>query len=112
MAIREPAKHRTLISLPAGGQLEQTVKDDEVVYTFPEGSEVRAETVGRWQFASVIAISVTFICLWGTIIGSMLPLIFHKVGFDPALASTPFVATFVDVSGIFCYFSIAVLMLF
>ncbi len=112
MAIREPAKHRTLIVAPPGVEPERKKIDEEMVYTFPTGSEVRAETVSRWQFASVIAISVTFICLWGTIVGSMLPLIFHKVGFDPALASTPFVATFVDVSGIFCYFSIAVLMLF
>jgi len=37
----------------------------------------------------------------------MLPLIFRKLGFDPALASSPFVATFVDVTGIIIYFNIA-----
>jgi magnesium transporter len=42
----------------------------------------------------------------------MLPLIFSKLGFDPALASSPFVATFVDVTGILAYFTIATLLLF
>jgi magnesium transporter len=39
--------------------------------------------------------------------GSMLPLIFQRVGVDPGIASSPFVATFVDVTGIVIYFSIA-----
>ena len=47
------------------------------------------------------------ICLWGTLVGSMLPLIFKRLGFDPGYASSPFVATFVDVTGIVIYFSIA-----
>jgi magnesium transporter len=37
----------------------------------------------------------------------MLPLIFRSLGFDPAVASSPFVAIFVDVTGILIYFSIA-----
>jgi magnesium transporter len=73
---------------------------------------MRTETVGRWRFGVVIALSVAFICLWGTLIGSMLPLIFNKLGFDPALASSPFVATFVDVTGILAYFTIATVLLF
>ena len=39
------------------------------------------------------------ICLWGTLVGSMLPLVFRRLGVDPAYASSPFVATFVDVDG-------------
>ena len=61
----------------------------------------------RWMLAAVIGQSVAGICLWGTIVGSMLPLVFHKLGFDPGYASSPFVATFVDVTGIVIYFSIA-----
>lgn len=61
----------------------------------------------RWDLALVIAQSVAAICLWGTIVGSMLPLVFQKLGFDPGYASSPFVATFVDVTGIVIYFSIA-----
>jgi magnesium transporter len=55
----------------------------------------------------VISIAVSAICLYGTLIGSMLPLIFKRLGADPGVASSPFVATFVDVTGIVIYFSIA-----
>lgn len=61
----------------------------------------------RWMLALVIAQAVAAICLWGTLVGSMLPLIFKRLGFDPGYASSPFVATFVDVTGIMIYFSIA-----
>jgi magnesium transporter len=63
--------------------------------------------VDRWALAKVIALAVTGICLWGTIVGSMLPLVFKRLGVDPGIASSPFVATFVDVTGIIIYFSIA-----
>lgn len=65
----------------------------------------------RWMLALVISQSVAAICLWGTLIGSMLPLLFKRLGFDPGYASSPFVATFVDVTGIVLYFSIAKLYL-
>lgn len=61
----------------------------------------------RYMLGVVIAGSVATICLWGTLVGSMLPLAFKKLGFDPGYASSPFVATFVDVTGIVIYFSIA-----
>jgi magnesium transporter len=64
-------------------------------------------TADRWLLALVIGQSVAAICLWGTLVGSMLPLVFKKIGFDPGYASSPFVATFVDVTGIVIYFSIA-----
>ncbi|MCE5266557.1 MAG: magnesium transporter [Planctomycetaceae bacterium] len=65
------------------------------------------ENANRWVMALVIAQSVAAICLWGTLVGSMLPLVFKRLGFDPGYASSPFVATFVDVTGIVIYFSIA-----
>lgn len=61
----------------------------------------------RWMLALVISQSVAAICLWGTLVGSMLPLLFKRLGVDPGYASSPFVATFVDVTGIVLYFSIA-----
>jgi len=64
-------------------------------------------TADRWALAFVIAQAVAFICLWGTLTGSMLPLLFKRLGIDPGFASSPFVATFVDVTGIIIYFSIA-----
>jgi magnesium transporter len=47
------------------------------------------------------------ICLWGTLTGSLLPIVFKRLGFDPGFASSPFVATFVDVTGIVIFFTIA-----
>ncbi|ALM09563.1 MAG: magnesium transporter [Candidatus Peribacter riflensis] len=64
-------------------------------------------TANRWILGLVIAQSVAAICLWGTLVGSMLPLLFKRFGVDPGYASSPFVATFVDVTGIVIYFSIA-----
>jgi magnesium transporter len=64
------------------------------------------------MFALVIAQAVMSICVWGTLVGSMLPLAFRRLGFDPAYASSPFVATFVDVTGILILFSLAQAYLF
>ena len=66
----------------------------------------------RWLFALVISQAVTSICLWGTLVGSMLPLVFRRMGIDPAYASSPFVATFVDVTGILILFTLAQIYLF
>src|SRR5262245_1173799 len=61
----------------------------------------------RWMLALVIGQAVAAICLWGTLVGSLLPMIFRRLGFDPGYARSPFVATFVDVTGIIIYFTIA-----
>ncbi len=69
------------------------------------------EGVTPWRLGLVVALAVFAICLWGTLVGSMLPLAFRALGFDPAFASSPFVAMFVDVTGIVIYFSIAMLLI-
>jgi magnesium transporter len=66
---------------------------------------LEAPDLGR--LATVIAVAALAICLYGTLIGSMLPLVFKRMGVDPGVASGPFVATFVDVTGIVIYFTIA-----
>jgi magnesium transporter len=58
-----------------------------------------------------VSISLVGVVMWGTIIGSMLPFILKRLGFDPASASAPFVATLVDVSGIVIYFTVAAIIL-
>jgi magnesium transporter len=58
-----------------------------------------------------VAASLVGVVTWGTVAGSMLPLGLRRMGFDPASASAPFVATMVDVSGLVIYFSIASLIL-
>lgn len=57
--------------------------------------------------ALTVGCSLIGVVTWGTLSGSMLPFILRRVGFDPASASAPFVATLVDVSGLVIYFSVA-----
>jgi magnesium transporter len=61
--------------------------------------------------ALTVALSLLGVVTWGTMAGSMLPLVLRRLGFDPASASAPLVATLVDVSGIVIYFSVASLIL-
>lgn len=61
--------------------------------------------------ALTICLSLIGVVLWGTLSGSMLPLLLRRCGFDPAVSSAPFVATLVDVTGVIIYFSIALFVL-
>ena len=61
--------------------------------------------------ALTVSLSLVGCVLFGTLTGSMLPLLFQRIGFDPASASAPFVATLVDVSGIVIYFTVASVIL-
>ncbi len=60
---------------------------------------------------AVVGFSLLGIVLWGTLCGSMLPLVLKRLGADPAVSSAPFVATLVDVTGLLIYFSVAYLFL-
>ncbi len=57
--------------------------------------------------ATTIFFSLIGIVLWGSLMGSMLPIILKRLKLDPAASSAPFVATLVDVTGIIIYFSVA-----
>ena len=59
------------------------------------------------KIAVTVALSLIGVVMWGTTAGSMLPLFLRRLGFDPASASAPFVATLVDVSGIIIYFTVS-----
>ena len=100
------------VILPEGHKLAEP--RDEMVdqkpyktFVLPAASQVRSKAVDRWDLALVVGLAVSVICLWGTLVGSMLPLIFRRIGVDPGIASSPFVATFVDVTGIIIFFTIA-----
>ncbi|MEP6467929.1 MAG: magnesium transporter, partial [Parafilimonas sp.] len=61
----------------------------------------------HWFLIAVsVGISLIGVVLWGTLSGSMLPIVLKRLGADPAVSSAPFVATLVDVTGIVIYFSI------
>ena len=62
----------------------------------------------HWALVALtVALSLVGVVLWGTISGSMLPLILRRLGADPATSSAPFVATLVDVTGLVIYFTVA-----
>ena len=75
--------------------------------------EILFSTYGPAYMWVGLTIGLTLICVvtWGTISGAMLPFIIARCGFDPATASAPFVATFVDVTAIIIYFQVAQLLL-
>ena len=72
------------------------------------GQPDNAETI---LFGVTIAASLVAVVLYGTLVGSMLPLVLERLGFDPASASAPLVATLVDVSGLLIYFTVATSLL-
>jgi len=63
------------------------------------------------RIALAIGCALVGIVTFGSLSGSMLPFILKRIGFDPASASAPFVATLVDVSGLVIYFSVALIFL-
>ena len=68
-----------------------------------------ANTYGaHWLLVALtVCFSLIGIVTWGSLMGSMLPFLLKKLGFDPATSSAPFVATLVDVTGIIIYFTVA-----
>ncbi len=63
------------------------------------------------ELGFVVGCSLVGVVLFGTLAGSMLPFLLKKLGFDPAAASAPFVATLSDVTGLVIYFSFATIIL-
>ncbi len=61
--------------------------------------------------AFTVSLSILGIVLWGTFIGSTLPFMLRRAGFDPASSSAPLVTTIIDVTGIILYFTVAGLVL-
>ena len=61
--------------------------------------------------ALTVSISVLAICAWSTTIGSLIPLMAHRLRIDPAVLSAPLIATLVDATGLVIYFSIAKVIL-
>ena len=61
--------------------------------------------------ALTVGVALIGIVLWGPLIGSVLPFVLRRLGFDPATSSAPFVATLVDVTGLVIYFTVAMVIL-
>jgi magnesium transporter len=61
--------------------------------------------------ALVIPLTIMGVVMMGTLVGSVLPLLFRSIGLDPALMSNPFVSAIVDVVGIVLYTAISLALL-
>ena len=64
-----------------------------------------------YLMALTVGFALVGVVLWGTLMGSLLPLFLKRLGLDPAVSSAPFVATLVDVTGLIIYFSFSIMML-
>ena len=61
--------------------------------------------------ATTVGFALVGVVTFGSLTGSMLPFLLRRIGFDPASASAPFVATLVDVTGLIIYFTVALVLL-
>ena len=75
--------------------------------------QVFPEVYGPHWTALGLTVGITLlgVVLWGTLTGSMLPMLLKRLGADPAVSSAPFVATLVDVTGLVIYFSVSFTLL-
>lgn len=57
--------------------------------------------------ATIVALTMTFVVVWGSLIGMLLPFVLTRIGRDPATASAPLITSLADISGVLIYFSVA-----
>jgi magnesium transporter len=57
--------------------------------------------------AATVGLTLVVVVTLGTVVGAMFPVLLERFGFDPAVSSTPFIASLVDVLGILAYFTLA-----
>jgi magnesium transporter len=65
---------------------------------------------GNAQLGFVVSISLFTVIIFAAIIGTLIPLVLNHYKIDPALATGPFITTLNDVTGLFIYFSIGMLL--
>ncbi|MDA0718492.1 MAG: magnesium transporter [Cyanobacteria bacterium] len=66
-----------------------------------------AYVAGSWLVAMAAGLSLLAITTLAATAGAALPLLFDRLGLDPALMSAPFIATATDVAGVFIYLQTA-----
>ncbi len=63
------------------------------------------------RLGGTVGLAIFAVVMWGTLLGSLLPLLLKRLRFDPATASSPLVATLMDASGTLIYLGVAILVL-
>lgn len=66
---------------------------------------------GGPELGLVVGLTIVAIVLWANLLGAILPFIIKRLGADPAVVSSPMIATLVDVTGLLIYFTIATVVL-
>ncbi|MBK7597662.1 MAG: magnesium transporter [Acidobacteria bacterium] len=66
---------------------------------------------GTFDLSLTIGITILAICTWSTTVGSIVPIIAHYFGVDPAVLSAPLITTLVDATGLLIYLTIAKIIL-
>lgn len=79
------------------------------IFFSPNREAIFTEHYGMLGLA--VSLSIVAVVCFGSLVGAMLPFLLSRLKLDPAVCSAPFVATFVDVTGIIIYFSVAQLVL-
>ncbi|POZ61958.1 magnesium transporter [Chromobacterium alticapitis] len=63
------------------------------------------------EVAMVVCLTLFAITVWSAIVSSIIPMVLKKMRIDPAVVSAPFIATFIDGTGLVIYFNIAKLVI-
>jgi len=61
--------------------------------------------------ALTVSVSIAAIVVWANALGSLLPIIAHRLKIDPTVVSGPAMSTLVDATGLFIYFTVAGIIL-
>ncbi|MCK4625838.1 MAG: magnesium transporter [Phycisphaerae bacterium] len=71
------------------------------------GQGQAASDAPQWTNALAVGISIAAAVIVANLAGAMIPLLFKRIGMDPAVTSGPFLASIMDVTGVMIYFSVA-----
>ena len=71
------------------------------------GAVIAGISIDPVRLAVAVGTSIVAIVSMSTIVGSLLPMLLKRLGLDPAVSSTPFIASVVDVMGLIVYFMVA-----
>jgi magnesium transporter len=84
-----------------------------LAFTFAVGLAALAVLLGRGPelLPLVVALGIFASITIAATVGTLLPLLFNRIGADPAVASGPFVTTSIDVVGILTFCLIAAFFL-
>ncbi|AFH92692.1 TPA: magnesium transporter [Providencia stuartii] len=83
-----------------------------VAVTIGAAALIRAWILGVGaEVTIVVSLTIVAITMWSAIVSSIIPMVLKKLKVDPAVVSAPFIATFIDGTGLIIYFEIAKLVM-